>query len=220
MDDRLPLFPLGLVLLPGEPVPLHIFEPRYREMVALCLREDRPFGIVYASESALSGVGTTAWIRRVVTRYEDGRLDIVVVGEARFRLVKVHRDQTYLTADVEPVEDAAPEAADAAVRERVVTQHMKLVEMAGETPRPGLYEPPPEVSFIVGRNAGFELEQKQELLEMGSEGERLAFLADHFAGIIKRVRRAKQLHELSRGDGHAGPPPEPPADASGGTDGD
>ena len=208
--DHLPLFPLGLVLLPGEPVPLHIFEPRYREMVAHCLREDAPFGIVYASEEGLADVGTTARIRRVVTRYEDGRSDIVVVGESRFRLTRVHRDQSYLTADVSPLEDAPPEASDASVRERVVTQHMKLVEMAGETPRPAIYEPPPEVSYTVGRSAGFELEQKQAFLEMPSEGARLAFLAEHFSAIIQRVRRAKHLHELSRGDGHAGGLPEPP----------
>ena len=209
MDDRLPLFPLGLVLLPGEPVPLHIFEPRYREMVALCLREDRPFGIVYTSETAgMAQVGTTAWIRRVVTRYDDGRLDIVVVGETRFRLRSVHRDKAYITADVAPIEDEPAAPDEAAVRERVVTQHMKLVEMAGEEVRPDLYEPPPAVSFIVGRNAGLELEQKQEMLEMPREGDRLEFLAAHFAGIIKRVRRAKQLHDLSRGDGHASGPPE------------
>ncbi len=203
MDDRLPLFPLGLVLLPGEPVPLHIFEPRYREMVALCLSEDRPFGILYASEDGMSKVGTTAWIRRVVTRYEDGRLDVVVVGESRFRLSALHRDQSFLTGDIDPVEDAEPSPEDAAIRQRVITQHMKLVEMAGEEVRPELYKSPPEVSFIVGRHAGFELEDKQAFLELGSEGERLSHLADHFTGIIQRVRRAKHLQELSRGDGHA-----------------
>ena len=208
MTDRIPLFPLGLVLLPGEPVPLHIFEPRYREMVALCLDEDRPFGIVHASESGMEKVGTTAWIRRVVTRYEDGRLDIVVVGERRFRLDEVYRDQAYLTADVRMLEDAPLAPADEAVRQRVVTQHMKLVEMAGEEVRPGLYDPPPEVSYIVGRNAGFEPDQKQKMLEMESEGERLRFLAGHFAEIIKRVRRAKQLHTLAQGDGHASGEPE------------
>ena len=208
MDDRLPLFPLGLVLLPGEPVPLHIFEPRYREMVALCLREDRPFGILHASEKALAKVGTTARIRRVVTRYEDGRLDIVVSGEARFRLTKVHRDKAYLCGDIAPMEDAEGAEADAAVRQRVITQHMKLVEMAGGDVRPDLYDGPPEVSFIVARNAGLELGQKQELLEMRSEGKRLAYLAGHFKGIIKRVRKAKKIHDLSRGDGHADGFPE------------
>lgn len=208
MTDRLPLFPLGLVLLPGEPVPLHIFEPRYKEMIALCLNEDRPFGIVHASEEALSKVGTTAWVRRVVTRYDDGRLDIVVVGDARFRLTEVHRDQTFLTGDIEPVEDVDGTDADAAIRQRVITQHMKLVEMAGGDVRPGLYEGPPDVSFIVARNAGLELEQKQEILEMRSEGKRLAYLVEHFKEVLTRVRRAKKIRDLSRGDGHPDGLPE------------
>ncbi|MEM1054124.1 MAG: LON peptidase substrate-binding domain-containing protein [Bacteroidota bacterium] len=208
MPDRLPLFPLGLVLLPGEPVPLHIFEPRYREMVARCLDEDLAFGIVHASESGLARVGTTAWIRRVVTRYDDGRLDIVVVGDARFRMVEVHRDLAYLTVDVEPLDDVDGAIPDAAVRQRVITQHMKLVEMAGGEVRPDLYDGPPDVSFIVARNAGLELEQKQELLEMRSEGKRLAFLVKHFKGILSRVQRAQELRELSRGDGHASGMPE------------
>ena len=208
MDDRLPLFPLGLVLLPGEPVPLHIFEPRYREMVALCLSDDLAFGILHASEKALARVGTTARIRRVVTRYDDGRLDIVVTGETRFRLTEVHRDKAYLCGDIEPVEDAEDADADAAVRQRVITQHMKLLEMAGGEVRPDLYDEPPDVSFIVARNAGLELDQKQELLEMRSEGKRLAYLSGHFKQMIKRVRKARKLHDLSRGDGHANGFPE------------
>lgn len=208
MTHRLPLFPLGLVLLPGEPVPLHIFEPRYKEMIALCLRDDRPFGILHASEEALAKVGTTAWVRRVVTRYDDGRLDIIVVGDARFRLLEVHRDLNYLTADVEPVEDAEGQAADEGIRQRVITQHMKLVELAGGEVRPGLYDGPPDVSFIVARNAGLDLPQKQQLVEMQSEHDRLAVLVDHFKDVLKRVRRAKELRDLSRGDGHPDGLPE------------
>ncbi|MEM6326382.1 MAG: LON peptidase substrate-binding domain-containing protein [Bacteroidota bacterium] len=208
MDERLPLFPLGLVLLPGEPVPLHIFEPRYKEMVGLCLDGDRPFGIVHASEEALARVGTTAWIRRVVTRYDDGRLDIIVEGDARFRLTGVHRDLPFLAADIEPVDDVDGAPGDAALRQRVITQHMKLIEMAGGEVRPDVYDGPPNVSFIVARNAGLELEQKQELLEMRSEGKRLAFLVRHFKGILTRVRRAQEIRDLSRGDGHPDGLPE------------
>ena len=205
-DDRLPLFPLGLVLLPGEPVPLHIFEPRYREMVALCLDGDRPFGIVHASEKAVAEVGTTAWIRRVVTRYEDGRLDILCVGEARFRVQHIHRDRAYLSATVDLLPSDAD--GDAALAQRVVTQHMKLMEMAGEDVSPGLYEPPPAVSYLVGRNAGLEPDQKQRLLEMETETQRLAFLAEHLAGVLSRVRAARELRDRARGDGHADGMPE------------
>lgn len=208
MPERLPLFPLSLVLLPGEPVPLHIFEPRYKEMVALCLREDLAFGIVHANEERLAKVGTTAWIRRVVTRYDDGRLDIVVVGGTRFRLTEVHRDRAYLTADVRPVEDPDGETVPPDLRERVIAQHMKLVEMAGGDVRPEAYQGPMEVSFVVARNAGMELEQKQEFLEEESEIARLTFLVDHFEAILSRVQRVKEIRDLSRGDGHADGFPE------------
>jgi ATP-dependent Lon protease len=209
-DSRLPLFPLGIVLLPGEPVPLHIFEPRYKEMTRVCIDEDRPFGIVYASASALADVGCTARIRTVATRYDDGRLDLVALGESRFRIVLVHRDRPYLTTDTEAVEDTEPaDAGGARARQRVVARHMKLLEMAGETVRPGLYDEPFPLSFVVGRNAGLDLDDKQKLLAMDGEGPRLAFLAEHLGRLLLRVREAKKISTLARGDGHATGFPEP-----------
>lgn len=206
-DARLPLFPLRLVLLPGEPVPLHIFEPRYKEMTHHCLDADTPFGIVQASEGGVAAVGCSARIRRVVTRYEDGRSDIVVVGERRFRVRDVHRDLAYLTADVEWLADAAGDGA-VGLRERVVARHLKLLELAGERVDPGAYATGEPVSFVVGRRAGLELPQRQQLIEMAAEGDRLAFLADHLRTLLRSVRRARDVHERARGDGHAGAPPE------------
>jgi ATP-dependent Lon protease len=202
LPERIPLFPLGIVLYPGEPVPLHIFEPRYREMVRVCLDEDLPFGIVHVSEEALAEVGCTARIRRVLTRYDDGRLDIMALGEERFRIVEIHRDRPYLTAEVEPFGPERAEPVDAVARERVITQHMKLLEMAGETIRPAVYERARWVSFVVAQNAGLEVDQKQRLLEMRSENERVAFLIGHFRTLLKRVARAQRLRKLSQGDGH------------------
>ena len=201
-DPRLPLFPLGVVLLPGEPIPLHIFEPRYREMVAMCLDADRPFGILYASEEALATVGCTARIRKVVTRYDDGRLDIVAVGEERFRIGTVHRDRPFLTGETEPVTDVA-EDDDGAARQQAIARHMKLLELAGETPRPGRYAHVPHVSFVIGRNAGLDLVDKQRLLEMEREGERIRFLAEHLEGLLVRLEKAREFRDLARGDGHA-----------------
>lgn len=209
-DSRLPLFPLGLVLLPGEPVPLHIFEPRYKEMVRVCIDGDRPFGIVYASASALADVGCTARIRTVATRYDDGRLDVVAVGEARFRVVHVHRDRPYLTTDTEAVEDAVPPSVvSARARQRVVARHMKLLELAGESVRPALYDEPFPLSFVVGRNAGLDLDEKQKLLAMDCEDRRLSLLAEHLGRLLLRVREAKKISTLARGDGHATGFPEP-----------
>ena len=196
--------------MPGEPVPLHIFEPRYREMVRVCLDADRPFGIVYASAQALASVGCTARIRTVATRYDDGRLDIVAVGEERFRVVEVHRDRPFLTTDTAPVEDAEPGAAvPARLRQRVVARHMKLLELAGETVRPALYDEPLPLSFVVGRNAGLDLDDKQALLAMDSEVERLTTLGEHLGRLLLRIREARKISTLARGDGLATGFPEP-----------
>lgn len=208
-DHRLPVFPLRLVLLPGEPVPLHIFEPRYKEMTQRCLDEDRPFGIVRASEEGTAEIGTSARIVRVVTRYDDGRSDIVVAGAERFRVTALHRDRPYLTADVAPVVDVEPPAEAPGARERVVARHMKLLELAGEPVQPALYEAGPALSFVVARRAGLDLDDRQRLIEMTSETERLEMLASHLEGLLRRIRRARDVRERSRGDGHAGPPPEP-----------
>ena len=132
----------------------------------------------------------------------------MVVGGTRFRLTEVHRDRSYLTADVRPVEDPEGEAVPPDLRGRVIAQHMKLVEMAGGDVRPEVYQGPMEVSFVVARNAGMELEQKQEFLETESEIARLTFLVDHFEAILSRVQRVKEIRDLSRGDGHANGFPE------------
>ncbi|MAQ93767.1 MAG: ATP-dependent protease [Rhodothermaceae bacterium] len=201
-DERLPLFPLGIVLLPGEPVPLHIFEPRYKEMVRVCIDGDRPFGIVYASEEKLADVGCTARIERVAARYEDGRLDIVAVGEQRFAVDEIHRDLEYLSANVHAVEDAGGET-DTAARETAIARHMKLLEMAGEAPSPSRYDHSLPVSFLIGRNAGLDLSEKQRLLEMALESERIQFLADHLGALLVRLEKAREYRDLARGDGHA-----------------
>ena len=211
LPDRLPLFPLGIVLYPDEPVPLHIFEPRYREMVRACQDEDRPFGVVYRDEGEMASVGCSARIRRVLARYDDGRLDILAMGEDRFRIVEVFRDQPYLTAEVEAFGNGGPaDQPGLGARERMITQHMKLLELAGEPIRPALYQHARYASFAVAPSAGLEPEQKQRLLEMASERERVAFLIAHFEGMLRRLERARRYRRIARGDGHAGPPPEPP----------
>ena len=201
-DDRLPLFPLGVVLLPGEPVPLHIFEPRYKEMVRVCIDGDRPFGIVYASEEKVAEVGCTARIERVAARYDDGRLDIVAVGEQRFRVDEIYRDLVYLSADVAAVEDAASDD-DPGARQAAIARHMKLLEMAGGEPRPDRYDQSVPVSFVIGRNAGLDLADKQRLLEMNLEAERIRFLSDHLGALLVRLEKAREVRDLARGDGHA-----------------
>ena len=197
----IPLFPLGVVLYPNELLPLHIFEQRYRELVRDCLDREQPFGIVLFQNGRMSRIGCTARIREVVRRYEDGRMDIVVSGESRFRVIDINRQRTYLQADAEAFADSgAPvESED---RERVITQHIKLLELAGRTPSPSAYEGRRELSYFLALNAGLSLDQKQEMLEMEDEGERIRFLIRHMAEFIPRVEEAEGLRRKIGSNGH------------------
>jgi ATP-dependent Lon protease len=199
--DSLPLFPLNLVLYPGERLPLHVFEERYKDLTQYCLDHDVPFGILRAEDDAVAEVGTTARIQEVVTRYEDGRLDIAVEGEERFRLREMHDEKSYYTGDVVLLEDPVPDL-DLELKERVITQHMKLLELAGRTVRPDLYEDVPYLSFVLARNAALDGDQKQALLERDSETERIEYLIDHFESLIPRVEQKEDAHRRIRSNGH------------------
>jgi len=201
LPEDLPLFPLGLVLYPGEALPLHIFEYRYREMLRHCLETEEPFGVVLVEDERLAEVGCTAQVERVLQRYEDGRLDVMVRGVERFRIEEVRQERAYLTAHVRPYGTPEP-LPDATARERVITLHMKLLELTGETIRPHIYEGPKQVSFVVAQNAGLDLPRKQALLELRSEQERLDYLADHLEQVIPEVTLAREQARRIRSNGH------------------
>ena len=199
--DSLPLFPLDLVLYPDEELPLHIFEERYKELTQYCLDHDVPFGIVRAEDEELASVGTTARIQDVVNRYADGRLDILAQGEERFRLQTVYDEKSYYTADVSIVEDD-PEPADLDLKERAITQHMKLLELAGRTVRPDLYDNVDKLSFVLAQNAALEEKQKQKVLERTSEAARIQYLIDHFEDLIPRIEEKSDVQRRIRSNGH------------------
>lgn len=198
---NLPIFPLSLVLHPQEQVPLHIFEERYKELVQFCTENDSPFGVLLAEDEDVAEVGCTARIERILQRYEDGRMDILVVGEERFRIRRIHRQKPYLSADVEIMEEQEA-AQEADVRERVITQHMRLLELVGEQVRPSLYENVERLSFVISPRAGLDPEQKQQLLEMNTERERLAYLAKHMEQLIPRVERMEEVRRKVQSNGH------------------
>jgi len=199
--DSLPLFPLNLVLYPGERLPLHIFEARYKDLTQYCLDHEVPFGILRAKDDTLAEIGTTAQIQEVVTRYEDGRLDIAVTGEERFRLRSLHDAKSYYTGDVVLLGEEASDP-DLDLKERAITQHMKLLELAGRTVRPGLYEDVEHLSYVLARNAALDGDQKQDLLEIDSETQRIQYLIDHFESLIPRVEEKEDVHRRIRSNGH------------------
>lgn len=200
-DLHIPLFPLGLVLYPGEQTLLHIFEPRYREMVAYCLEEEKPFGIVWQHEGAMAEVGCTAQIEQVVRRYEDGRLDIQIRGAQRFYVREVLSERAYLLVEPGFYKDAV-ETPDTQLRQRVIAQHMRLLELANRTVRPSAYENAERLSYIIAPNAGMTAQQKQEVLELQSENQRIAYLIKHLEAFIPRLEQEEKLRRLIISNGH------------------
>ncbi len=199
--DDLPLFPLDLVLYPDERLSLHVFEERYKDLTGYCLEHDVPFGIVRVEDDKWADVGTTARIGRVLKRHEDGRMDILVQGEERFRLESVHDRFSYYTADVTLIEDEEA-TLDLDLKERVITQHMKLLELAGRTIRPNLYEDVDRLSFVLAQNSALEGAQKQEVLESKTEPERIRYLIRHFESLIPRLEKQEGVRRRIRSNGH------------------
>lgn len=197
----LPLFPLGLVLYPEERVPLHIYEPRYKELARDVMTHGFPFGVILYEEGKMAEVGCTAHIQQVVQEYDDGRIDILVEGRERFRVREIRQEKAYLTADAETVEDLSDEG-EPPLLQRVITQHMKLLELAGRTVRPNLYQGARSVSFIIAHNAGLTLQQKQELLELQNEDDRIMYLVRHFETLIPQVEQAESVKKKIRSNGH------------------
>ena len=170
---ELGLFPLEIVLLPGELVPLHIFEPRYRELIGECLDEDGEFGLLFADDRGVRELGTRARVVEVVERFDDGRLNIVVAGGERFRVLERTSGRTYQTAEVESVEDDEGELPPEEV-ERVRRLYRRVAEIAGSEPDE-LGDA--QLSFGVAARIDFGPEMKQRLLELRSEPARLRLLA-------------------------------------------
>src|ERR1700730_9212198 len=130
VDSPWSIVPLEVVLFPGLPLPLHIFEPRYKEMIGNCLAQSRAFGVVRSVEQGVAEVGCTAEIVTVVKRYSDGRLDIVTQGRERCRILNINQERSFFRAQVLMFEDepGTPTGEDAA---RAVALHSEILGLAG-----------------------------------------------------------------------------------------
>ncbi len=199
--DEIGLFPLELVLLPTERVPLHIFEPRYRELIGECVEQGRPFGLVFADDDGVRDVGTLATVVEVVDRFPDGRLNVVVEGGERFRLIQLTEGRSFHTADVEALLDADDEAPTALV-DRAVTLFERLLGLTGaEAEVPGTDGPLPLSYALAGR---FELsaELKLELLRETSEAARLTRVCEILEGAAAELEHRRAVSERAQGNGH------------------
>jgi len=201
--EEIGLFPLGLVLLPTEQVPLHIFEPRYRELIAECLDQDEPFGLVFADDDGLRRVGTLASVVEVTDRFDDGRLNVVVEGGDRFRLVELTEGRSFHTGTIEPIGDHEdPPTPEEVVRATAVFP--RLVQLTGaEVEPPDVEHEQP--SFAIASRFELAPDLKLELLEQTSERQRLVRLCEILESAAASVERQRAIAELAQTNGHAKP---------------
>ena len=198
----LPLFPLDVVLLPGTPLPLHIFEPRYQEMIGECRVNNAPFGVVRALDEGIADVGCTAEIVSVTKEYPDGRLDLIAEGRKRFEVLELNRERLFLRADVLMVPDE-PGSAAPEDRARAIQAHLEILSLAGAVQDLSGADPS-GLSFYLAGSLPLDLDFKQKLLVMRSEGERIQAVATYLESILPNLRRAAKTREKAGGNGHAG----------------
>ncbi len=199
------LFPLGVVLLPTERLPLHIFEERYKELIGECLQADRDFGLVFADDDGMRAAGTRAEVVEVLERFPDGRLNIVVEGKDRFRIVEVTSGRSFDTAIIEDLSDE--DEKDTPVQDDLaecLQAYRRLAEAAGA--QPDDFDPGAgSVAFQIAAVIDFTPELKQELLELRSEGERLAKLSGLLDRAVDAVLLQRTARERAAGNGHVSP---------------
>lgn len=197
--EGFPLFPLGMVLLPSEVVPLHVFEERYKQMIGECLEEEREFGIVWVSEDGLKEVGCTAEITQLFERMEDGRMNILAQGAAPFRLLRKIDDMPYPAGDVELLEDD-DEDLDTDLADSARERYADLVDRATDD-RPSAEDLAGLDAYAMAATVDFPLQAKQSLLELRSEAERMQAVSELFAATMKQLDFMERASERARSNG-------------------
>ena len=193
------LFPLPLVLLPTEQVPLHIFEERYKDLIAECLDDEAEFGLVYADEAGIREIGTRAAVIEVLTRFEDGRMNILVEGRGRFRLLELTSGRAFQTGETTSLEDV-DDVVDADTEERARALFDRLRELTSseiQMPEPGT----PRLSYVLAARVELAVEAKLELLAETSENVRLERVCELLEEAAVAVERQRTAAERAAGNG-------------------
>ncbi|HUZ04671.1 MAG TPA: LON peptidase substrate-binding domain-containing protein [Acidobacteriaceae bacterium] len=202
---KIPLFPLDVVLFPGAALPLHIFEPRYKDLTQHCLQHAMEFGVVRAWRDGLAVIGCTASILSVLHRYPDGRLDILCRGEWRFEVESLDDSSSYLQAEVDVFEDVEDAGAISTreQREQCAALHMEMLQLSGgeasEFPHVDLDRP---VAFLLAASIPSDLKFKQELLRERSDATRTSRLVEFYHAILPKLRRGAMVSSAARSNGH------------------
>jgi len=197
----LPLFPLDVVLLPGTPLPLHIFEPRYKEMIGECLANNAPFGVVRSLDEDVAEIGCTAEIVTVTKEYPDGRLDLIAEGRKRFEVLELNRKRSFLQAEIRLIADESG-AASPEDKTRAIRAHLEILSLAGAAQDLSAADQS-TLSFYLAGSLPLDLDFKQKLLAMRSENQRIQAVVAYLESILPNLRRAARVREKAGGNGHA-----------------
>ena len=202
MEDLLiPLFPLELVLFPGQRLPLHIFEERYKTMIGECVETAAEFGIVLAKENAIVNIGCTAQVVEVARKYEDGRMDVVTVGRRRFEVLFVDETREFLRAAAQFFQDEDVPASDT-LAARVTELARQVGELVPQDEAAAATAPAAPLSYHVAAPLPLDLDFKQMLLALRTENERLERVTHYLQQLLPRLRLAARTRTKSRGNGH------------------
>jgi Lon protease-like protein len=194
-----PLFPLGLVALPSELVPLHIFEERYKTMMAECLDHEREFGIVWLADDGLRDIGCACQIERVLERMDDGRMNLLARGTRPFRVLERQGHLAYPAGVIEFVEDRV-EALDAELAARARAAYADLVKRATDK-EPDAEDLDRMSAYDMAATVDFGLDAKQGLLDLRSENARLRLVSRLFRAASKRLDFVDRAQARARSNG-------------------
>jgi ATP-dependent Lon protease len=200
--DRIPLFPLNVVLFPGEELPLHIFEPRYRRMVRECLDGRSPFGLLLAMDDGVTRVGCTAEILEVVKRYPDGRMDILTVGRDPFRIVELYTEDPLLEGQIDYLEDReAP--VESKCKQKLIEEYETCHTLLFDSlPRELDESLAVELSYAIASTLPLDLLCKQQILELRTESERQERLLRYLCDWAPHLLKEKAMRQSAGGNGH------------------
>lgn len=202
--NLLALFPLRVVVFPRTPLPLHIFEERYKEMVGEAMRTNSEFGIVLAKEGGIVNTGCTVVVKEVLKKYPDGRMDILTRGVRRFEIVGLNEDKSYLRGEVQFFDDDDAAPAPPELREKALAQYRRLQE-AGELETAEPETADEQLSFQLAQTLE-DLDFRNVLLRNRSESQRLEQLTDYLARQVPRMREAARMRKLAPLNGHGAAP--------------
>ncbi len=198
----LPLFPLSLVLLPGMPLPLHVFEDRYKEMMADVIPNENEFGVVLAKDEGIVNVGCTAVVQKVLQRYPDGRLDLIAVGLRRFQIESLDEEKSYLRAGIGFFDDEEEQqpSRELLLKARAAYQKLLALEKPDIAIEPDFDNP--RLSFQLAQFI-LDVDKRQALLTLRSEAQRLEYIAKIVPDYIFQREQTALAQRVAPLNGHA-----------------